>query len=192
MTNIVFIEHKQVPRVHQQAIKNELREYAISVALKFPTKTISDEHKIKIAKFSVKEVFKQFDLSTKNLSALIHDEVISNLQKLYFSLKQNVKKSNKEFLEMIRIVKLLRKKQPRKFKRLAKSLFNQLNGRQQLIFNLYFKFKPNRRNKHLTYKVVSKISKTSPSVITGDVKHVVHSLTKIMKAQKVKLNGRTK
>jgi len=191
MTNLVFIEHKRVPKDQARAIKEDLQAYAVSVALKFPTQIITEEDKIKVAKFSVKDLLKRFDLSTKNLGTIIHDEVIGNLQKLYFKLKKTtlnyhfLSKSNKELLEMIRIVKLLRKNQPKKYKRLSNSLQKQLNKRQQAIFNIYLKFKP-RGKKRLTYQTVSRLSKIPPGTINHQVKQVVQSLSKLMKKQKLK------
>lgn len=191
MTNLVFIEHKQIPKEHAKAIKEDLKAYAVSVALKFPTQTISPEQKERVARVSVRTLLKQFDLSTKNLGTIIHDEVISNLQKLYFKLKKTtlnyhfLSKSNKELLEMIRIVKLLRRNHPKKYKVLSKSLEKQLNARQQAIFNIYLKFIP-KGKRTLTYKTVSRLSKIPAGTINHQVKQVVQSLGKIMKKQKLK------
>jgi hypothetical protein len=191
MTNVIFIEHKRVPKSQAKAIKEDLQAYAISVALKFPTETISQEDKVKVAKFSVRTLLKQFDLSTKNLGTIIHDEVIGNLQRLYFKLKKTtlnyhfLSKSNKELLEMIRIVKLLRRNHPKKYKRLSKSLQKQLNKRQQAIFNIYLQFTP-KGKRTLTYKTVSRLSKIPAGTINHQVKQVVQSLSKILKKQKLK------
>ena len=190
MTNLVFIEHKKIPRDQARAIKEDLQIYAISVALKFPTETISQEDKIKIAKWSIRNLLKQFDLSTKNFGTIIHDEVISNLQKAYFKLKKTtlnyhfLSKSNKELLEMIRIVKLLRRNHPKKYKTLSKSLQKQLNKRQQTIFNIYLKFTPKGKKK-LTYQTVSRLSKIPAGTINHQVKQVVQSLSRLMKKQHI-------
>jgi hypothetical protein len=190
MTNLVFIENKRVPRDQARAIKEDLQAYAISIALKFPTETISEEDKIKVAKWSIRDLLKRFDLSTKNLGTIIHDEVISNLQKAYFKLKKTtlnyhfLSKSNKELLEMIRIVKLLRRNQPKKYKVLSKSLQKQLNKRQQAIFNIYLKFTP-KGQRTLTYKTVSRLSKIPAGTINHQVKQVVQSLGKILKKQHI-------
>jgi hypothetical protein len=196
MTNLVFIEHKKVPRDQARAIKEDLKLYAISVALKFPTASISEEQKIKVAKSSVRSLLKQVDLSTKNLGTLIHDEVISNLQTLYFKLKKTMLSShfllkpnkglNKELLEMIKIVRLLRKNHPRKYRRLHKALVKQLNTRQQTIFNIYLKFTPKGKRKRLTYQTVSRMSKIPAGTINHQIKQVVQSLNKIFRSQKVK------
>lgn len=191
MTNLVFIEHKKIPKDQARAIKEDLQTYAISVALKFPTQTISEEDKIKVAKFSIRGILKQFDLSTKNLGTIIHDEVISNLQKAYFKLKKTtlnyhfLSKSNKELLEMVRIVKLLRRNHPKKYKVLAKSLEKQLNERQRKIFNIYLKFKP-KGKRRLTYQTVSRLSKIPAGTINHQVKQVVQTMNRILKAQKLK------
>jgi len=191
MTNLVFIEHKKVPKDQARAIKEDLKSYAISVALKFPTQTISEEEKVKVAKHSVRSLFKRFDLSTKNLGTLIHDEVIGNLQKVYFKIKKTtlnyhfLSKSNKELLEMIRIVKLLRRNHPKKYNTLSKSLQKQLNKRQQKIFNIYLRFKP-RGKRRLTYQTVSRLSNIPAGTINHQVKQVVQSLGKLMRQQKLK------
>jgi len=198
VTNLVFIERKQVSQKQAQVFKKELQEYAITVALKFPTNIISEKQKIWIARFSVRELLKRLDFSTKNFGALLHDEVISNLQNLYFKLKKTtlnyhfLTKSNKELLEMIKVVKLLKKNQPRKFKYLSKSLQRSLNERQRLIFNIYFRFKPSHRRKRLTYKTVSRLSKIPAGTINHQVKQVVQSLSQILRTQRMNPNGRTK
>jgi hypothetical protein len=191
MTNLVFIERNKLPRDQAKAIKQDLQAYAISVALKFPTTSISEEDKIKVAKFSVRTLLKHFDLSTKNLGTLIHDEVIGNLQKVYFKLKKTtlnyhfLSKSNKELLEMIRIVKLLRRNHPKKFKILSNSLQKQLNKRQRTIFNIYLKFKPKGKSKRLTYRTVSRLSKIPAGTINHQVKQVVQSLGKLLRKNKI-------
>jgi hypothetical protein len=190
MTNLVFIEHKRVPRSQAKALKEDLQAYAISVALKFPTETISVEDKVKVAKFSVRTLLRRWDFSTKNLGILIHDEVIGNLQKIYFKLKKTtlnyhfLSKSNKELLEMIKIVKLLRKNHPRKYRRLSNSLQKQLNKKQQAIFNIYLKFTP-KDKRTLTYKTVSRLSKIPAGTINHQVKQVVQNLSKLMRQQKI-------
>jgi hypothetical protein len=192
MTNLVFIERKSIAKQQERVLKRDIKQYAISLALKFPTKSISEQQKIRIAKFSVRSLLKRFDLSTKNLGVLIHDEVIGNLQKLYFKLKKKMlnyhflSKSNKELLEMIKIVRLLQKNYPRKYRKLYKSLQRQLSKRQETIFNLYLNFKPRGRRRILTYRTVSRLSKTSPGTVTGDVKRVVQSLSKIFKTEGIK------
>jgi hypothetical protein len=144
-----------------------------------------------VAKHSVRNLFKQFDLSTKNLGTIIHDEVISNLQKLYFKLKKTtlnyhfLSKSNKELLEMIRIVKLLRRNQPKKYKTLSKSLQKQLNKRQQTIFNIYLKFSPKGKRKKLTMRQVSKLSKIPFGTVNQQVKFMVQSLGRVLRQQKI-------
>jgi hypothetical protein len=191
MTNLVFIEHHKIPRDQARAIKQDLQSYAISVALKFPTETISPEEKIKVAKFSVRTLLKHFDLSTKNLGTILHDEIISNLQKVYFKIKKTtlnyhfLSKSNKELLEMIKIVKLLRRNHPTKYKQLSKSLQKQLNKRQRTIFNIYLHFKP-KGKKRLTYQTVSRLSKIPAGTINHQVKQVVQTINRLFKAQKIR------
>jgi hypothetical protein len=184
MTNLVFIEHKNIPKDQARAIKEDLQAYAISVALKFPTETITEKQKIKVARTSVKSLLKQFDLSTKNLGTLIHDEVTKNLNTLYVSLKR---KSNYNFLlEMIQIMRFLRRNHPRKYRKLFKTLKGLLNTKQHTILSLYLNSKPKKAP--LTYAAIGKVVKSTPGPISGDVKKMVYSLNKVFKAQR--LHGR--
>jgi hypothetical protein len=183
MTNIVFIEHKKVPKDQARAIKEDLKAYAISIALKFPATTISQEEKVRMAKSSVRTLLKQFDLSTKNLGTIIHDEVISNLQKLYFKLR---KKSNYDFLlEMVQVIRFLRRNHPRKYRRIHKSLQRQLNNRQKLILSLYLNPKVKGKKRLPTYQTIGKIIKSTPGPISGEVKKMVKSINRVFKAQKI-------
>lgn len=184
MTNLVFIEHKKVPRDQARAIKEDLQSYAISVALKFPTETLSEKDKIKVAKFSVRNLLQQFDLHTKNLSTILHDEVLNNLQKLYFKLK---KKSSYEFLvEMVQVIRFLKRNHPRKYNRIYKSIQRRLSSRQRLILSLYLESKYKGKKSFPTYHAIGKIIKSTPGPISGEVKQMVKSINRVFKSQKVK------
>jgi hypothetical protein len=185
MTNLVFIEHAKVPKDHVKAIKQDLLSYAISIALKFPTDALSEVEKVKAAKNSVRTLLKRFDLSTKNLGTLLHDEVVSNLQDVYFKMKQQYRTLPGDLAEMIKIVRLLRKSQPRKYKKLYNSLQEQLTEKQNRIFNIYLKFMP-KGKKVLTYKTVSRLSKIPAGTINPQIKKVVRSLNRLMKKNKIR------
>ena len=191
MTNLVFIEHKKVPKDQTKILKRELQSYAISLALKFPAKSITEKQKIKIAKISVKYLVDRSGFLTKNLGEHIHNDVIEALQKLYFKLNKKIlnyhllPQSNKNFLEIIKVIKFLRKEHPKKYKKIFQNLQKHLSNRQKVILNLYLNFKPSKKKQKLTYQTISKISKTSLGTITGDIKKVVCSLSKIFKLQRI-------
>lgn len=184
MTNLVFIEHNKIPKDYAKALKQDLKAYAVSVALKFPTASISEADKIKIARFSVRNLLKQFDLSTKNLSGLLHDEVINNLQKLYFKLK---KKSSYEFLvEMVQVIRFLKRNHPRKYNKIYASIQRRLSNRQQLILSAYLNSKKKGKGGFPTYHAIGKIIKSTPGPISCEVKEMVKSIDRVFKVQKVK------
>lgn len=184
MTNLVFIEHRKVPKDQARAIKEDLQAYAISIAMRLPFNNIPEEEKVRVAKFSLRNLLKQFDLSTKNLGSIIHDEVVNNLQRLYIQLK---KKTNYEFfLEMVQMLRFLKRRHPAKYRRIVKSIEVRLSARQKTILSLYLNYKSRSHKYPLTYKKVGKIIKSTKGPISGEVKQMVKSIDKIFRMQKIK------
>jgi hypothetical protein len=181
MTNLVFIEHKKIPKDHAKAIKQDFIAYAISIALKFPRPSIPEKDRIRIAKRTVRDILKRYDLSTKNIGSMINDEVVRNLEEFYFTVRRNPTESKRELLEMIQVVRLLRRLHPRKYRRLFISLQEQLNRKQKAIFNIYL-----IKRKELTYKAVSRLAQIPVGTIKGQMKGIVKGLNRVFRTQKVK------
>lgn len=183
MTNLIFIEHKKIPKAQAKALKEDLQAYAISIALKFPMASISQEEKIKVAKFSIRHLLQRFDLSTKNLGTILHDEITDNLRKLYFKLR---KKSNHEFLlELIKVIRFIKRSQPKKYRKIYKSIQRRLTGKQKVILSLYLNSKRKGKKYQPTYQTIGKIIKSTPGPISGEVRKMVKSINRVFRSHKI-------
>jgi hypothetical protein len=188
MTNIVFVDHKKIHRTQAQSIKQDLHQYALSIVKKFSKTAIPETYQVRVAKFSVNNLLKQFDFSTKNLSVLLQEEVVRNLQELCLKLKKQ--SLSEKLLDMVKVVKRLRRQHPRKYKKLHNLLKQKLNGKQVTVFNIYLGFKPRGKRQHLTYKTVSRLSKIPAGTINPQVKNIVRNLNRLFKKQRISKNER--